>query len=219
MKTFIYILIDPITNLVRYVGKSDNPKKRLAVHSCRTEKNYKHSWIVSLKNKHLKPIIEIIDEVPIEEWRFWEKHYISLFKSWGYNLTNLTEGGEGFASGILNPSHLPHVKLICSKTHKNKILSKETKEKIRESLKGRKNIEHSKRMLGRKDSEETRLKKSTSMMGKNSVLKEDDVIKIKKLLKNNINNLTIKEISLIFGVNRSVIKNIKRGKTWKHITI
>ena len=37
--------------------------------------------------------MEIIDEVPEEEWEFWEQYWISQFKCWGFNLTNLTLGG------------------------------------------------------------------------------------------------------------------------------
>jgi hypothetical protein len=35
----------------------------------------------------------IVDKV--EDWRFWEKYYISLFKSWGFILENKNEGGGG----------------------------------------------------------------------------------------------------------------------------
>lgn len=42
----------------------------------------------------LKPIIEIIDEVPVSEWEFWEIYWISQFKTWGFDLTNGTEGGD-----------------------------------------------------------------------------------------------------------------------------
>jgi hypothetical protein len=39
--------------------------------------------------------LEILDEIPFSEWEFWEMHYISLYKSWGFNLVNGTKGGEG----------------------------------------------------------------------------------------------------------------------------
>jgi hypothetical protein len=34
-------------------------------------------------NKNKKPIIEVIDEVNINEWEFWEMYWICQFKSWG----------------------------------------------------------------------------------------------------------------------------------------
>lgn len=96
-KTFIYTLSDPITKEVRYVGKSDNPKKRLYEHicSCKRIKNHKNNWINSLLKKDQKPILEIIDEVPLEYWQIYESQWISKLKELGFNLTNDTRGGNG----------------------------------------------------------------------------------------------------------------------------
>ena len=38
--------------------------------------------------------------VPEREWEFWEEHYIWLYRSYGFKLTNLTFGGDGMS----NPS-------------------------------------------------------------------------------------------------------------------
>jgi hypothetical protein len=43
--------------------------------------------------KNIKMVI--LDKVNDEEWLFWEKHYISLFKSWGFILDNKNNGGGG----------------------------------------------------------------------------------------------------------------------------
>lgn len=95
MKIYIYTLSDPITNEVRYVGKTNNLKTRFYNHLKAKKKSFLSSWIINLKNKNLKPIIEVIDECGLEDWDFFEKYWISQFKTWGFNLTNLTEGGEG----------------------------------------------------------------------------------------------------------------------------
>lgn len=90
----IYTLADPISGEVKYVGKTIRPlKRRLSEHMYSTKRhNYKlTSWIKSLNSE---PIIELVDEVEFENWQFWEKHYISLFKSFGFNLKNISEGGE-----------------------------------------------------------------------------------------------------------------------------
>lgn len=99
--TFIYILIDPITNQVRYVGKANNISQRYKAHLNRARKHqiHKANWIKSLKEKGLKPIIEVIDEVPIDNWIFWETYWISQFKTWGFKLINYTDGGEGATFG------------------------------------------------------------------------------------------------------------------------
>lgn len=39
--------------------------------------------------------LELIDEVPDDEWRFWESYWISQFKAWGFKLTNKNSGGGG----------------------------------------------------------------------------------------------------------------------------
>lgn len=97
-KVFIYALIDPRENQIRYIGKANNPLERLKDHLSKRSlkiKTYKNNWIKSLLELNLKPNIEIIDEILESEWQFWEQHYISLYKSWGFNLTNGTLGGDG----------------------------------------------------------------------------------------------------------------------------
>jgi len=95
--TFIYSLNCPISKITRYIGKSNTPKGRYDRHlkSCiKKTSSHNAAWLKSLLLKELKPELEIIDEVLCSEWQFWEKHYISLYKSWGFNLTNQTPGGE-----------------------------------------------------------------------------------------------------------------------------
>lgn len=95
--TNIYILLDPETQQVRYVGKANNVSQRFKAHLNKARKHQKHksNWINSLKRKGLKPIIEVIDVVSIEDWIFWETYWISQFKSWGFKLLNYTLGGDG----------------------------------------------------------------------------------------------------------------------------
>jgi len=217
--TFIYVLIDPRSNQVRYVGKTDNLKKRYNHHLIYNGKSHKTSWIKNLKNENKKPIIEVIDEVPITEWKFWERYWISQIRAWGFELVNNTEGGEGFASGKLNPAHLPHVKKLKSKTHKGKEIPQEMRDRISKTLTGRENPEHSKRMTGRKQSEEHKKATSISLRGNGAILTKKQVIEIKKIFNNNIDKLTLQEIGDLFGVSRATIKNIKNKRTWSYINI
>lgn len=95
MKTFIYILIDPRNNQVRYVGQTINIEKRLKSH-LRTNKTFnvrKEEWILSLINDGLKPEIFIIDTLE-NDIDFWEIHYISLYAYYGFDLLNITIGGN-----------------------------------------------------------------------------------------------------------------------------
>lgn len=101
MKTYIYILQDPRNNLVKYVGKSNNPRRRYTSHLVYTPKNksHCHRWIQSLKKKGLKPIMTVIDEIT-GDWEWLEQYWIEQFKHWGFNLVNLTVGGEGVVGYI-----------------------------------------------------------------------------------------------------------------------
>lgn len=103
MKTAkIYTLSDPKTLEIRYVGKTEKTlKERLNYHIWdikRTKNKHKINWLNSLIKKNLKPEIRLIEEVPFNEWKFWEKYWISQFKIWGFNLLNYHEGGEGYSS-------------------------------------------------------------------------------------------------------------------------
>jgi len=106
--TFIYTLSDPRNNNVRYVGKTDRINKRLWYHITPTKLNkntHKNNWIKKLLKENIKPDIKVIDKVPYKEWKYWETYWISQMKSWGFNLTNSTSGGDGFGSGKDNPMY------------------------------------------------------------------------------------------------------------------
>lgn len=89
-ETTIYGLIDPITNQLRYIGKSNNIKARYREHliNAKNKKTHRDNWIYSLLIKNKKPELLIIDVIPIEEWKYWELFYINYYLFIGCNLTN-----------------------------------------------------------------------------------------------------------------------------------
>jgi len=98
-KLYIYTLSCPKTKEIRYIGKTNSIKNRLQSHICyakniKRKRRYVCNWIVSLLNQDLKPIISIIEEVNVNNWVKREKYWIKHFKSLGFNLCNLTDGGE-----------------------------------------------------------------------------------------------------------------------------
>ncbi len=145
----IYILQDPISFEVRYVGLSTQG----VVRSKQSHKGHCKSWIQSLKKIGLKPIVRVLQQwdcISIEELNKAEIYWISYFQGNGSPLTNLTTGGEGQGS---------------------RPVSEETRRKISEKLKGRKlPAEHCKRMSialkGRAVSQEHRDKLSAASKGK-----------------------------------------------------
>lgn len=93
----IYILIDPRTNEVRYVGVTvGSLATRLNVHLQEARNpakaSHKINWIRSLLKKDLRPLIEELEVTPD---RSREIHWIAFYRSRGVRLTNMTDGGEG----------------------------------------------------------------------------------------------------------------------------
>jgi hypothetical protein len=125
-------------NIPFYVGKTNKYYWRIYSHRKKYGKN---------------TIMEIIDEVPINEWKFWEKHYISLFKSWGFNLSNKNEGGGGANHPVFTIERnkkIGDANKGLLKSHKGKKFTEEHKNNIKATrgfLKGRKNTWQSKPIL------------------------------------------------------------------------
>jgi hypothetical protein len=104
---FIYVLKCPITECIRYVGKTSNSLTRLKFHLTYATrgKSRRAIWIRSLLSRNLQPKLEVIDEVPEFEWQAWEAAYIQFYRDQGCNLVNGTDGGEGGSlPGKLHPS-------------------------------------------------------------------------------------------------------------------
>lgn len=97
-RTSIYVMKDPTTLEVRYVGKTVQTLiSRLGQHISDSyrEKNHRAYWIQSIVKGGKIPLIEEIDHCTWEESKNLEVYYIAKYKSEGYNLVNETEGGEG----------------------------------------------------------------------------------------------------------------------------
>jgi hypothetical protein len=119
VKTFIYVLKDPDTQEIRYVGKTIKPLKyRLTGHiySCKKEKNHRTNWIKSIIKKGKKPIIEMIDFCPWNKSQELESYWIIKLKNEGCNLINATNGGEGQLGLKLSKTRKDNLILAASKT-------------------------------------------------------------------------------------------------------
>ena len=109
--TFIYILICPLDGLVKYVGKSNNPEKRLKDHllDFRCMDLNKAMWIRQLRALKLKPRMEVIDEVDADNWKNKEQYWCEYFKGYGYELFNTrSRNGLTYAnSKTFKPGNVP----------------------------------------------------------------------------------------------------------------
>lgn len=105
-KVKIYVLVDPITLKVRYIGRTKGTlKKRLAEHLCKAKKNYDNShkanWIRGLLKMNSKPFIRQIAEV-----EGWTNSYIferSLINKYRERLVNHDDRGEGGLQRTFTP--------------------------------------------------------------------------------------------------------------------
>jgi group I intron endonuclease len=162
--TFIYTLSDGKD--IRYVGKTKYLNKRLGSHKneSKLKRTYKEKWINSVLLNGGKIIMEILeicdDEIANETEIFW----ISQFKCWGFDIVNLTVGGDG-SFGMLGKNHSDTSKnLMSEKAKKRKCLVSGWNKDIKMSEEFKKNI--SKLLKGRTVSEETRKKISKSLSGR-----------------------------------------------------
>ena len=104
-KVWIYALIDPRDETVKYIGKSKRPKARLREHIRRTydSNSKKCAWIRKLLKVGLKPYIKILLETNEKEYAYWEEFYIKEHINKGCKLTNYDEKGIGIFSGKRQP--------------------------------------------------------------------------------------------------------------------
>lgn len=125
--TFIYALIDPRTNCVRYVGKAKDPLKRLGFHLCDSQlkpNTHRNHWLRSLKTIGLMPRQIILEAVSFDaDWREAERYWIAHY---GDELTNGTSGGDG----LNNPSAATREKCGSSRRGKKFVFTQKHKDKI-----------------------------------------------------------------------------------------
>lgn len=94
---FIYTLIDPTTNEIRYVGKANNPERRLSSHIYQhsdASNPHKHNWIKKLRRQGLRPIMQIVEICADSEWKQREKYWIAKYRKSNHKLLNISAGGD-----------------------------------------------------------------------------------------------------------------------------
>lgn len=95
---YIYTLSHPISEEVRYVGKTCNLKERYQQHCNRSKRTYTWNWIKGLKSQGLLPKMEVLEETNEKEWKESERFWIETLKFYGLRLTNHVAGGYGWDS-------------------------------------------------------------------------------------------------------------------------
>lgn len=96
----VYVICDPRTDVVRYVGTTQkNPNRRFQHHvnTAKSGRSHTHcgNWLRSLLSIGVNPLFRIVETGVGAGWSEAEKRWIAKFKKEGVPLTNHTDGGEG----------------------------------------------------------------------------------------------------------------------------
>lgn len=155
----IYGLLDPLTDEIRYIGRSSSGLKRAKHHMKKSVlvKDFTHKghW---LKKLGLPPVVLVLEEVYGESLAEREVWWIAFGRSEGWPLTNETDGGEGGHTGRrFTPEHRARI----SAANKGRQLTEEQRAKLAASKRGKKlSPDHKAKLLaswkGQKHSEETK---------------------------------------------------------------
>jgi predicted GIY-YIG superfamily endonuclease len=88
---FVYALTDPRTDIVAYVGITNNPNARLQEHiSCTGPNDEKKTWVRKLQEEGYEPRMKILEVVDTKgEATAREKYWIQHYTSTGMSITNI----------------------------------------------------------------------------------------------------------------------------------
>lgn len=232
---YIYGLVDPRDDKVKYVGKTVELKERFRTHirECRKSNSPKNFWIAHLLLLGLEPELLVIEVCEDSKWkereRFWIAHYPDL--------KNCTLGGDGgrqsdeciekYWVGENNPAcKLAEKDIVAIRKEfsDGKVSARELGEKYKVSPGTIRSV-----IIGdswahvidglltkeeyRKTSNKTRrlcygVKNGMSELGK------EDVLLIRSLSLEGMKN---KQIAVQFGVSRDHIWQIVNRRRWNHI--
>lgn len=92
MKHYIYALIDPTNQNLRYIGKTVNPHNRLKQHlSDKDDSPHKVNWINKLQRQGLQPVLKVLEVCTDADWPERERFWIRVLQP----DLNVGRGGEG----------------------------------------------------------------------------------------------------------------------------
>ena len=179
---YIYGLIDPRDQQLRYVGVTVDIKKRLYHHMYpgrhKGDKPQRMNWIRKLRSLGIKPDIFIIEEADATDWVEKEKFWINYFRFIGSDLINVTAGGEGAVGRKINRESMKKFWAAGAKANTGRDRSDvpdEVRKRISKSLKDyyskhpvskESKAAQSARLKGRKKSPEHLAKISAALKGK-----------------------------------------------------
>ena len=97
--TYIYALLCPFTDEVRYVGKADKPIERWKEHKgrglCRKGNTPLVTWVAALRELKKEPKLQILSACHNSGWAAYERWWIAKLRKQGADLLNVHPGGCG----------------------------------------------------------------------------------------------------------------------------
>lgn len=171
--SYVYMLIDSRNNTPFYVGKGNGDRCNFHVKEAiyyKKRKSLKLSKIRSILNDgHEVTVVKVEDNVSDEMAMDFECLLISEMRSHGFELTNMTDGGDG----ALGYKHSESHKEYMSTLQKGRVISESHKLKMRKpkSDEGRANIAKARKESTYIPSTETKLKISLALKSRISPMK------------------------------------------------
>lgn len=94
-RPLIYALCHPVTQEVRYIGKTVDPVKRYSHHKRNTSHRHLplYVWWDQLAEQGLQPLMCVVATATTHDWESLERTLIAQFKVDGADLLNMTAGG------------------------------------------------------------------------------------------------------------------------------
>jgi hypothetical protein len=166
----VYALIDPRDGLVRYVGCSANPARRMHGHLSYARKGrdihtLKGAWIKSLLDASIVPSLRILESTSAD-WESAERKWIEYYREEAFNVADGGSGSPGFVQS-------DELKQLRRQQMKGRVFTPEWKAKISAAKKGRTspaiiaaaaNARKQLAIVGR--SEESNAKRSAALLGR-----------------------------------------------------
>jgi hypothetical protein len=202
---FIYALVDPETDQVRYVGKSIRPFQRLQNHMNEKSNCHRSHWLQSLKRKGLIPRVVILEIVEgAWPWQESERYWIATLKAMDARLTNNTRGGDG-VTGLPGETRAKMRSTWVGRRHRPESLLK-----IGAASQGRKHDEQWKRLMhekmkNRQFSVEHRARLAVAV----SKFSKEQAEIIRQRL---VCGERVRDLAKEFNVHRTTISKIKAGQ-------
>lgn len=231
---YIYVLIDPRNNRIRYVGQTARKLSDRYSEHCEKQRqnNHRTHWLELLRALNLKPIMQVIEECNESNWAEREIYWIAEHKRTGCDLVNDTLGGEG-GSPMLGKKHTEETRRKQSAAALGRSISEEVKTIIGNKNRGKKRSQevkqaqsiNSKAYWSRVENREqvaesvkqtwldetTRTKRMTAQRkNAQSILSDSDVLDIRK---RKADGESINSIATIYGVSYLIIWRIVKKIT------